>query len=95
MRQWFPEYYVDDAAGRSMPKASSAAEVLLIVLVLEHCLIAAAMLVSNAVPSTPQSVNIEIQKYQWYHESLASEARHLSMKRNSAQIVDALPPAVK
>jgi len=86
LRQWLPDYYVTDAAGQSTPKASSAHEILLVVLIIEHCLIITAMLGRNAIPSTPESVRVEVQKQLWFHERLASKARNQTVQRNSAEV---------
>ena len=86
LRQWLPDYYDTDAAGQSTPKASSAHEILLVVLIIEHCLLITAMLGRNAIPSTPKSVRVEVQKQLWFHERLASEARDLTVQRNSAEV---------
>jgi len=77
LRQWLPDYYVSDAAGNSMPKTSTDAhEILLVILLIEHCLIILSILGRNALPRVPASVRIEVQKRLWYNEKLASEARN-------------------
>jgi len=86
MRQWFPDYYVTDKLGNTMPKASALHEILLIVLILEHCAVITVMLVRNTIACTPETVRLGIMKNQWYHEDLASKARFRSVKRSSAEV---------
>lgn len=87
MKQWFPDYYVtDEVTGQTLPKASAAHDILLIVLILEHCVVVTAMLVRNTIACTPENVRLGIMKHQWYHEALASKARFRSVKRSSEEI---------
>ena len=86
MRQWFPQYFVTDKLGNTMPKASALHEILLIVLILEHCAVITVMLVRNTIACTPETVRLGIMKNQWYHEDLASKARFRSVKRSSAEV---------
>ena len=92
LRQWLPDYYEEnEVTGRSMPKASSAHEILLIVLIIEHGLILIALLVRNAIRGIPKKVCIETERRLWHHEQLASRARLQTVKRTSVEIL-ALSP---
>ncbi|KAL7543706.1 hypothetical protein ACHAXR_013200 [Thalassiosira sp. AJA248-18] len=87
MQQWFPEFYVtDEITGRTSPGASSSNEILLIVLIIEQFLVVIAGLVNNSVPTIPQSVCIDIQRRNWFHEHLASKRRHRTATRTSTGI---------
>lgn len=83
MRQWFPDYYVtDDVTGRPRPNASSAVDFLLILLFLEHLMIIIALVIRNSIPATPQSVRIELERWLWIKENMASTARSLTTRRS-------------
>ena len=87
LRQWLPDYYhTDERSGQSMPNASSTSEILLIVMVIEHCIIILSGLVMSAIHATPNSVKVELQKHIWVHEQVSGQIRKQTVKRSSAQV---------
>lgn len=62
MQQWFPGLYATESD-------VSSANILLVVLIIEHCLLLFAASVRNFIPKTPKSVCIGIQQMMWHHES--------------------------
>mmetsp|Transcript_11195 Transcript_11195/g.23869 ORF Transcript_11195/g.23869 Transcript_11195/m.23869 type:complete len:742 (-) Transcript_11195:790-3015(-) len=86
LRQWLPDYYVTDAGGQSAPKDGYFVEILLIVVCIEHFIIIIAGLARKMIPKIPESVSVGIQKQLWYHETVASKARCLTVQSKSNEV---------
>jgi len=85
LRQWLPHYYVtDEVSGHSVPKASH--EILLVVLIIQNCLVTIVTIGRNAISSTPECISVEVQKWLWLQERLASNTRKRTVKRSSFEV---------
>jgi len=96
LREWLPDYYVtDEVSGRTVPKASSAEQILLVILVIEHLALLFAISVKNAIPSIPENIRVEIQKRLWLHDELATNARNLSVQKSSLEVTSLSQSSMK
>ena len=85
LRQWFPEYYhTDPRDGNTVANPSKFSEILLTVLIIEHCIIIIAVLLRSAIPSLPHSTHVELQKSTWYHENKVEQSRATSRRQSLA-----------